>query len=44
MLESAGMEGASRTVVNEIVEVKSSGLLFVNKYKVFVSGRIIEFL
>jgi hypothetical protein len=44
MLESAGMEGASRTVVNEIVEVKSSGFLFVNKYKVIVSGQIIEFL
>ncbi|RCW91326.1 hypothetical protein DFQ08_103154 [Winogradskyella arenosi] len=44
MLQSAGMEGASRTVVNEIVEVKSSGFLFVNKYKVIVSGQIIEFL
>ncbi|AUC76133.1 DUF6567 family protein [Olleya sp. Bg11-27] len=43
MLKSAGMEGAARTVVNEIVEVKTSGFLFVNKYKVIVSGQIIEF-
>lgn len=44
MLKSAGMEGASRTVVNEIVEVKTSGFLFVHKYKVIVSGQVIEFL
>ncbi|SFJ32701.1 DUF6567 family protein [Olleya namhaensis] len=43
MLKSAGMEGAARTVVNEIVEVKTSGFLFVNKYKVIVSGQIVEF-
>ena len=43
MLETAGMEGAARTVVNEIVEVKTSGFLFVNKYKVIVSGQIVEF-
>ncbi|QCE43331.1 DUF6567 family protein [Psychroserpens sp. NJDZ02] len=43
MLKSAGMEGVARTVVNEIVEVKTSGFLFVNKYKVIVSGQIIEF-
>lgn len=44
MLESAGMEGASRMVVNEIVEVKTSGFLFINKYKVIVSAQIIEFI
>ncbi len=45
MLESAGLEGASRTMINEIVEVKTSGFLFFfNKYKVIVSGQIIEFL
>jgi hypothetical protein len=44
MLESAGMEGTARMVVNEIVEVKSSGFFFVNKYKVIVSAQIIEFL
>ena len=44
MLKSAGMEGASRTIVNEVVEVKTSGFLFVNKYKVIVSAQIIEFL
>ncbi|NRD19834.1 hypothetical protein HNV08_07210 [Winogradskyella eckloniae] len=45
MLKSAGMEGASRTVINELVEVKTSGFLFFfNKYKVIVSGQIIEFL
>lgn len=43
MLASAGMEGASRSVVNEVVEVKTSGFLFVNKYKVIVSAQIIEF-
>lgn len=43
MLSSAGMEGASRTIVNEVVEVKTSGFLFVNKFKVIVSAQIIEF-
>lgn len=44
MLESANMKGTSRTLINEIVEVKTSGFLFVHKYKVIVSGQIIEFL
>ena len=44
MLSSAGMEGASRTVINETVEIKTSGFLFVNKYKVIVSGQIVEFV
>ena len=43
VLASAGMEGASRSIVNEVVEVKTSGFLFVNKYKVIVSAQIIEF-
>nr|WP_321222408.1 DUF6567 family protein [uncultured Psychroserpens sp.] len=43
MLETAGMEGASRTIVNEVVEVKTSGFLFISKYKVIVSAQIIEF-
>lgn len=43
MLGSAGMEGASRSIVNEVVEVKTSGFLFVSKYKVIVSAQIIEF-
>ncbi|MBD3889827.1 DUF6567 family protein [Olleya marilimosa] len=43
MLKSAGMEGSARSLVNEVVEVKSSGFLFVNKYKVIVSGQIVEF-
>ena len=44
MLKSANMEGTSRTIVNEVVEVKISGFLFVNKYKVIVSAQIIEFM
>ena len=43
MLRSAEMEGASRTVINEVVEVKTSGFFFVSKYKVIVSAQIIEF-
>lgn len=44
MLKSAGMEGTARTVINEVVEVKRSGFLFVTKYKVIVSAQIIEFI
>lgn len=43
MLQNAGLEGASRTVINEVVEVKTSGFFFVSKYKVIVSAQIIEF-
>lgn len=44
MLKNAGMEGNSRTIINEVVEVKTSGFLFVNKYKVIVSAQIVEFI
>ncbi|MAB49414.1 MAG: hypothetical protein CMC05_12365 [Flavobacteriaceae bacterium] len=44
MLAKSDIEGSSRTVINELVEVKKSGFLFVNKYKVIVSAQIIEFL
>jgi hypothetical protein len=44
MLKSAGMENSARTIVNETVEVKKSGFLFVNKYKIIVSAQIIEFI
>jgi len=43
MLSDAGMDGTARTVINEVVEVKTSGFLFVSKYKVIVSAQIIEF-
>ncbi len=43
MLRTAQMKGASRSIVNEVVEVKSSGFLFVTKFKVIVSAQIIEF-
>ena len=43
MLASADMEGASRTVINETVEIKKSGFPFVSKYKVIVSAQIVEF-
>ena len=43
MLNSAGIEGTSRAVINEVVEVKSSGFILVSKYKVIVSAQIIEF-
>ncbi|PHR86034.1 MAG: hypothetical protein COA80_19995 [Leeuwenhoekiella sp.] len=43
MLQSAGMEGTSRSVINEVVEVKTSGFFLVSKYKVIVSAQIIEF-
>lgn len=43
MLANAGLEGTARTVINEVVEVKTSGLFFVSKYKVIVSAQIIEF-
>jgi PBP1b-binding outer membrane lipoprotein LpoB len=43
MLETAGMEGNPRTIINEVVEVKTSGFLFINKYKVIVSALIVEF-
>jgi len=44
MLKKAGMKGTARTVVNEVVEVKTSGFLFINKYKVIVSAQIVEFI
>ncbi|MEP3836755.1 MAG: DUF6567 family protein [Algibacter sp.] len=43
MLASANMEGNSRTIINETVEIKKSGLPFISKYKVIVSAQIIEF-
>jgi len=44
MLQNSKMNGNSRAIVNETVEFKKSGFLFVNKYKVIVSGQIIEFI
>ncbi|MGJ8594143.1 MAG: DUF6567 family protein [Aquaticitalea sp.] len=44
MLQNAGLEGTSRTVINEVVEVKTTGFFFVSKYKVIVSAQIIEFV
>ena len=43
MLKSASIEGTSRAVINEVVEVKASGFIFVSKYKVIVSAQVIEF-
>ncbi|KEZ93542.1 DUF6567 family protein [Nonlabens ulvanivorans] len=43
MLASAKLEGTSRTIINEVVEVKTSGIFFITKYKVIVSGQLIEF-
>ncbi|WP_431471849.1 hypothetical protein I5168_11460 [Nonlabens sp. SCSIO 43208] len=43
MLASAQLEGTSRTIINEVVEVKRSGIFFIKKYKVIVSGQLIEF-
>lgn len=44
MLASANLEGTSRTIINEVVEVKTSGIFFISKYKVIVSGQLIEFI
>jgi PBP1b-binding outer membrane lipoprotein LpoB len=44
MLENSGMVGSSKTIINEVVEVKRSGFLFVNKYKVIVSAQLVEFI
>jgi PBP1b-binding outer membrane lipoprotein LpoB len=43
MLASAELEGNSRTIINEVVEVKRSGIFFLTKHKVIVSGQVIEF-
>ncbi len=43
MVKNSGMEGSSKTIINEVVEVKSSGFIFVNKYKVIVSAQVVEF-
>lgn len=43
MLKSSGMEGSSKTIINEVVEVKRSGFVFVNKCKVIVSAQLVEF-
>ncbi len=44
MLASSQMEGASRCVINEVVEVKTSGIFFISKRKVIVSAQVIEFI
>lgn len=43
MLSTANLEGTSRTVINEVVEVKTSGVFLFTKYKIIVSGQVIEF-
>ena len=43
MLQGAGLEGSSRTIINETVEVKKTGIIIVSKYEVIVSGLVIEF-
>jgi hypothetical protein len=43
MLTQANMVGSSKAIVNETVEVKHSFFPFVRKYKVTVSGHIVEF-
>ena len=43
MMAETNIEGGAKAIINETVEVKQSLFLFVNKYKVTVSGHIIEF-
>ncbi|MBD0831315.1 DUF6567 family protein [Aestuariibaculum sediminum] len=43
MLENANLEGTSRAIINETVEIKGSAFPFVGTHKVIVSGQIIEF-
>jgi len=43
MLQQADLEGKSRTVANEIIDVKSSIFPFVTKTKVTISAQVIEF-
>ena len=43
MLENAKLEGTSRAIINETVEIKGSAFPFVGVYKVIVSGQIVEF-
>lgn len=43
MLSKADIVGGSKAIINETVEVKHSFLPFVRKFKVIISGHIIEF-
>ncbi|NHB70312.1 DUF6567 family protein [Perlabentimonas gracilis] len=43
MLAKANIVGTSRAIVNETVEIKRSIFPFVSKYKVTVSGHVVEF-
>ena len=44
MLENAGLEGSSRAVINETVEISRSIIFFVfMKYEVIISAHLIEF-
>lgn len=44
MLAKANIVGSSKAIINETVELTFSRILFVRKYKVTVSGHIVEFL
>ena len=44
MLAESNIEGSARAIINETVEVKQSIFPIVNKYKVIVSGHVIEFI
>lgn len=43
MLSKANIVGGSKAIINETVEVKRSRLLIVRRYKVTVTGHIVEF-
>jgi hypothetical protein len=44
MLSKANIVGGSKAIINQTVEIKHSFFPFVRKYKVTVSGHIIEFI
>jgi hypothetical protein len=43
MLSKANIVGGSKAIINETVEIKHSLFPFVRKYKVTVSGHVVEF-
>lgn len=43
MLSKANIVGGAKAIINETVEIKYSFFPFVGKYKVTVSGHIVEF-
>jgi len=43
MYSRAKMKGTSRAIINETIEIKESYLFIMTKYKVIVSGQVVEF-